>query len=370
MLSLLAIAVVVRPQAAFAGNGWWGGPGESGDCSTDMSPGPDGADVEITIGNLPPSTFDEPVYVIWNAAKKSKVAYSPLRDPAGAEIVDCFRRAYAKAGKTGFNGGKVLVSATGEATMRVHAPATYKGHRHEHGRRDPHVHFSICGQRGKPKKVDFTSAGLRIRGGCQRSRSAPSAVSYKVISAREISSNTTMIVASDTDKPESATMTVSADTDKPDSAIEKNNQEESADLDALEFSSVYGCLDQTQLFDQFSSSCASQCPVFADVANGQCVRKTDDAQNEAVIEATWRLGLDCNDKCWNDAAPVARHSVRLALADHMDITFQEAGVVRLRRDSSSPATLAHLTVVVKTRRLDVGSRFACCSARRRFGSIC
>jgi len=54
--------------------------------------------------------------------------------------------------------------------------------------------------------------------------------------------------------------------------------------------------------------------------------------------------------------PIARHSVRLALADHLDVTFQEANHVRLRRDESSPTTHAHLKIMISTRRLntDVG----------------
>merc|ERR1712194_41567 len=55
--------------------------------------------------------------------------------------------------------------------------------------------------------------------------------------------------------------------------------------------------------------------------------------------------------CWEDAAPVSRHSVRLALADHLDITFQEAHQVRFRKDQGFPTTHAHLTVVLNTRRL-------------------
>jgi len=47
----------------------------------------------------------------------------------------------------------------------------------------------------------------------------------------------------------------------------------------------------------------------------------------------------------------SRHSVRLALADHLDITFQEAHQVRFRKDQGFPTTHAHLSVVVKTRRL-------------------
>merc|ERR1712217_451915 len=58
-----------------------------------------------------------------------------------------------------------------------------------------------------------------------------------------------------------------------------------------------------------------------------------------------------NAKCWEDTVPVARHSVRLALADHLDITFQEARKVRIRKDDDAPVTHAHLKVEIRTRRL-------------------
>jgi len=45
--------------------------------------------------------------------------------------------------------------------------------------------------------------------------------------------------------------------------------------------------------------------------------------------------------------------VRLALADHLDITFQEARLVRIRRDAVAPDSRAHMEVKVHTSRLDV-----------------
>jgi len=92
------------------------------------------------------------------------------------------------------------------------------------------------------------------------------------------------------------------------------------------------------------------------MVHGQCVRQQV-CDRGCKLRASWRLSLDCNHKCWEDAAPVARHSLRLALADHFDVPFQEAHQVRLRKDDGSPTTHAHLHIVVNTRRLttDLGN---------------
>lgn len=342
-------------------------------CSTATSDGPKDATIEVRIGNLPPSTAEQPLYLSWWAARKSATSYSPLTEPFKAEVYSSGKYAYADYGDLDFNGGRVRVSEGGEATVRVQTPATYKGHRGGNSVRDPHVHFSICGHHGRPKKIKFTSRGVEIQGGCRRRSS--DTVSYTVLSVRDLNagmeqgSNVAEVVAPQevqtklTETPEKeaqekeaqAKITVTPDKEVQEKEAQaKMTETPEKDWDAIEFSPVYECLEGTELFDQFSSTCSSQCPAHADVAHGQCVRKKVTEAAKVTIGASWQLHLDCNDKCWADVVPTSRHMVRLAVADHLDITFQEASIVKLRRDSASPTTHAHLRVKVKTDRLDEG----------------
>jgi len=329
---ILVIGILAVP--ASAGKRWgrrhwdWCG-------SSTISDGPTGAAVEVRIGNLPPSTAEHPVYLSWWAARKSVNEYNPLQDPSSAEVYTSGRTAYAENGDPAFNGGKVRVTEAGEATVKVHAPATYKSWR-GHGARDPHVHFSICDQHGRPQKIVFKAGGVEIKGGCRRWGSSGTK-SYTVISAKVLDTNAKEARGGAAPVPEPM---------EPKELQEK-------DMDALEFSPVYGCLEEARLFDQFSSSCTAQCPAEADLVHGQCVRKQDEQGEQAALMASWRLHLDCNDKCWADAVPVSHHMVRLALADHLDIAFQEVSTVQIRKDLGSPTTHAHLKVEVQTRRLGV-----------------
>lgn len=124
-------------------------------------------------------------------------------------------------------------------------------------------------------------------------------------------------------------------------------------MDAIEFSPVYNCLADTKLFDQFSSKCSAECPSDADLVHAQCVRKPVGGSLLAwqVLAASWHFNLDCNAKCWSDTVPVSHHMVRLALADHFDITFQEVETVQLHKDPEKPLTHAVLNVTIITNRL-------------------
>jgi hypothetical protein len=95
-------------------------------------------------------------------------------------------------------------------------------------------------------------------------------------------------------------------------------------LDALEFSPVYECLSDQLVFDHFSGECADQCPGHADLHIGQCVLpKQEGGSPGAVLTAAWQLEVHCEDLCGESMEKETLHNVRLGVAGHLDIPFQE-----------------------------------------------
>lgn len=138
-------------------------------------------------------------------------------------------------------------------------------------------------------------------------------------------------------------------------------QLEEQDWDALEFSPVYQCLEKGWFYNQLSSSCISECPAAADLAHGQCVLPNV-STSSASYTGLWRLQTHCGTECWKDKAEVSVHFVRLSMADHLDIPFQEVGDVllrsarikesrRLSTTGAQPIKEAFLDISITSRRL-------------------
>jgi hypothetical protein len=136
----------------------------------------------------------------------------------------------------------------------------------------------------------------------------------------------------------------------------------SYDWTALEFSPVYHCLLEEKVMNYFldtpEQQCSDTCPNHSEKKHGQCVRKA--TGNPVEFNAAWSLKVDCDQDCWNMKTVRSRHYLRLAIADHLDITFQEVGKVVLRpgaitsRRLSNDKTItdASLHISVQTDRVD------------------
>lgn len=320
--------------------------GSANSCSGEFSAGPEDADVEITVGNLPASTSYTDVVLYWRAARKSTTDYDPLVNPGAAQVYSGACKAYASPGDADWNGGKVVVSRNGTAKIRVQAPATYSGW-HSGSSRVPHVHFGFCeGAYARSMKLAFGPAGVYISSGC--GSASGSSGSYTILEVKSLSTATMLT-------PSIAPVVTSTTTTSTAAAVTilKEDPEEK-DWDALEFSPVYQCImeQEDSVYDHFASDCVGECPGDSELKHRQCVRPSGAVQQPMVLAATWRLHLECDDKCWAEAVNITMHFVRLALADHLDVPFQEAKDVRLWKDEGAPATHAHLQVQVLTDRLD------------------
>jgi hypothetical protein len=93
-------------------------------------------------------------------------------------------------------------------------------------------------------------------------------------------------------------------------------------LDALEFSPIYQCLVDELVFNHFSGQCSDQCPQSADLHKGQCVLPADEPQ-KASFTASWHLEVKCADLCGANMENETLHNIRLSVAGHLDIPFQE-----------------------------------------------
>lgn len=128
------------------------------------------------------------------------------------------------------------------------------------------------------------------------------------------------------------------------------------DMDALEFSAIYNCMDQGKLFSQFTNDCTDACAEGQAVKHGQCVREPV-LDAPVKIDAQWQLTLDCDERCWAERSDETLHNVRLAVGDLLDVPFQEAKKVRMRFDTErrlqavAPQRQATLSVEVVTRRM-------------------
>jgi len=98
-------------------------------------------------------------------------------------------------------------------------------------------------------------------------------------------------------------------------------------LDALEFSPVYHCLLSGQVYDFFASDCSAACPEGKDLYVGQCVRNK--CCSETTLVTSWRLQVQCSERCWHDKLDIVLHSIQIFAADHLDIPFQEVEEVNL-----------------------------------------
>lgn len=101
--------------------------GAGGTCPDFSSTGPEDANVEILLGNLPASTANLPVHLHWWAARKSQHPYSVMREVYMADVYDSAQNAYPRYDTGTFNGGNVRIDENGIATIRIRTPATYFG---------------------------------------------------------------------------------------------------------------------------------------------------------------------------------------------------------------------------------------------------
>lgn len=133
---------------------------------------------------------------------------------------------------------------------------------------------------------------------------------------------------------------------------------EALTLDALEFSPVYDCLVDGLVFDHFSGSCADTCPVDAELQYGQCVLLEIDSGPPATLTASWHMEVHCEELCGAGMEIETLHNVRLGVAGHLDVPFQEVTRAALTwldaeaRRLSLGARGAVLSVQVETRRHD------------------
>mmetsp|Transcript_130335 Transcript_130335/g.325095 ORF Transcript_130335/g.325095 Transcript_130335/m.325095 type:complete len:593 (-) Transcript_130335:389-2167(-) len=310
-------------------------------CSSYLSPGPEDADVEIMIHQLPPSVEGKEVHLHWWSPRKSPFEYDPLKSPHGCAVYWDMRKAYPKHDEAEFNGGNVRVSENGTAMIRVRQPSTYRVHRWV---LYPHIHIRLCSgenfAHAHPDQVFFSRGGpIYVRGVHGHNHSAARQMLEKAMYAaghepsgpRETSS-TLEPSSSSLDGDELAQVPNNAGDGGTDGILLSDTSglddlriqdaKEALDLDALEFSPVYQCLLEGTFFSYYSSKCVESCPPEAEVHVGQCVRKNS-AATAVTLKAVWALDLACDETCWHDKLTVTLHHVRIAVADQLRIPFQE-----------------------------------------------
>jgi hypothetical protein len=133
---------------------------------------------------------------------------------------------------------------------------------------------------------------------------------------------------------------------------------EALTLDALEFSPVYDCLVDGDVFDHFSGSCADTCLADAELQYGQCVLPEIESSPQVTLTASWYMEVHCEELCGVGMENETLHNVRLGVAGHLDVSFQEVARTALTwldaegRRLSTGARSAVLSVQVETRRHD------------------
>mmetsp|Transcript_31017 Transcript_31017/g.88924 ORF Transcript_31017/g.88924 Transcript_31017/m.88924 type:complete len:567 (+) Transcript_31017:89-1789(+) len=406
--SMLALALVLLPAAVWAHGGlrgdrrlssWsqelhhiWGqcdplnrdmrgcSLGGSAQCSDRLSPGPRDAHVEIRLGSLPASTPQEEVHLQWWAARQSPTVYHPLTSAVNASVYRDLRDAYPKFYDSDFNGGNVRVNETGEAVIRVRAPATYFVYPYI---AVPHVHLRICRgssavQHGRRSDAFFFGQGTtwvttgsqedeirvlsavpfagRVVSDSQRSADAPRPCA-RIIGIRSRGPRSTTLEATTTTL---APTTTTMDNDMQQVLLEAA-RETMVNLDALEFSPVYLCLMEGKPYDQISSECVDSCPASTVMVHGQCVREELESPGPVQLRAAWRLTVRCGSHCWgSDARNETLHRIRLSLAGHLDLPFQEVTQVGLGFPAASQRRLldtvtGYLKLTVSTKRVSAAS---------------
>lgn len=294
-------------------------------CDSRLSDGPNDATTQIRLRNLPASTAEEPVHVQWWAARESPSEYDPLEGPWGSSIYRSVLDAYPKYWEPDFNGGNVLVGLDGEATIRVRAPATYQVYC---WLLYPHIHLRVC--RGSSFFRNFTDSLLITGDGIvvlstSQELEVVNATAYVPPATTTRAPTTTLPVVTTSTPLYNDSIAVQA------GAIDLRIQDAKSalDTDALEFSPVYQCFLLGHFFDQFSSDCAEECPPGSEVSHGQCVRASLEVPSES-FRVSWHLEADCGSKsCWTSKKNQTLHFIRLEVADHLDIPFQEVVNVRL-----------------------------------------
>jgi len=396
-------------------------------CSSHLSPGPEDADMEIRLGGLSPSASSAMVHLQWWSARKSPKYYDLFNTLVNCSVYKNYEDAYPAYSDADFNGGNVRVTETGEALIKIRAPATYWVWR---GIRLPHIHLRLCtGEYFALYSHDTINFGVQVAWVSSGSRannirilsiqryqhsvtstpvnpSAPEPTDYiariiwppshtsTTLSAAEVETSTTSATettsAAATMAPTTATATTTATETATKTATETATRtttetatstaptmatntgatalelrssldgvidaaKDALDLDALEFSPVYQCLMDNKLYDHFSSACAESCGGGSDISQGQCVREvTDDPPIE--IQVTWKLQIQCDSQpCWHDKKNKTLHDVRLSLAGHLDIPFQEVevswGFAEATGRRLSGMTTAYLQVTVASDRV-------------------
>jgi len=363
-----------------------------GTCAAYMSPGPADADVEVTLGGLPASTASNDVHLHWWAARRSPSQWDPLTSPVHASVYRSMTDAYPKFFEPAFNGGNVKVNETGHATIRVRAPAAYLVWPYL---AIPNIKLRLCRNETFMQHVadrvvfgvneqwlvtGSETAGMQILqmreytpppGTPVPNASQPfQAVDWKALQPRPIGyvariektkpqTSTLAATITSTTKTTTSTTAAEATTTVVVPVVQGMDLEaarDALDLDALEFSPVYVCLSRGLVYDHFTDDCASSCPEGTVVEHGQCVRPLT-SEGTKTLSADWQLQVRCNPVCTLDRTNMTLHGLRLSIAGHLDLPFQEVEVAYgyqssvARRLIPSPTKVLQLKVTVSTGRL-------------------
>mmetsp|Transcript_82553 Transcript_82553/g.230843 ORF Transcript_82553/g.230843 Transcript_82553/m.230843 type:complete len:601 (-) Transcript_82553:451-2253(-) len=355
-------------------------------CWDHLSDGPPDAGIEVVLGNLPASTSEDPVHLQWWAGFKSEHEYQPLVSAHGAAIYNDMHIAYPKYWEPGFNGGNVRVNESGIAVVRFAAPSTYYVKPYLAW---PHVHFRVCKggagaafyydslvfaksvfmvSRSQGSPIVILSLSRYDSDHGVQNYSIPESIGYLSIpstsTATTLTISTTSVssVVDFSSDAYSLTATTTATISRPATGslpeILMSAEMEALTLDALEFSPVYDCLVDGTVFDHFSGSCADACPGDAELQYGQCVLPEIEASSRVTLTASWHLEVHCEELCGLGMENETLHNVRLGVASHLDIPFQEVTRTALTwldaesRRLSAGARNAVLSVQVETRRHD------------------
>jgi len=322
-------------------------------CSSFLSPGPEDADVEINITDLPPSLSGREVHLQWWSPRKSAYEYDPIQSPNGCAIYWDMRKAYPKHDDDDFNGGNVRVSEEGLATIRVHQPATYRVSKWV---LYPHIHLRLCTgdnfAHANPDTIFFSVRGPVFSSGYHGQNH--SAAKDMLASAMYLPGHEPTPGKKTPSKSDDSLLSNISGLDD----LRIQDAKDALDLDALEFSPVYQCLLEGTFFSYYSSKCVESCPADADVHVGQCVRKSA-SEAEVTLQAIWALDLSCGETCWHDKLTVTLHHVRIAVADQLQIPFQEVEHASLglleatsrRLDDGTNIREARLQVRVRSQRV-------------------
>lgn len=326
-------------------------------CSSHLSDGPEDADVEVVLGNLPNGSHLQ----FW-AAYESTGAYQILDSPVGVSVYIHYLDAFPKFWKPEFNGGNVAVNQTGHATIRVRRPAVYLIHPYLFPA-PVHVQLRVCHGDNVimyPDRLHF-DGNVSVR---TKSQDDP----ITVVSATPYQGQTPDGVAYNIAAPwgyvhgivySSGDDGVSTTPYTGEISTEIQTAKDALDTSGLEDSPVYDCFLRNQYFSHIQNGCVDECLESEDAEHGQCARK-EQYDGSANFFVKWILEVACTNLCGRDAAQETLHRVRLQAAMLLDVPFQEVAEVILhwqeassgRRLQVSTRTL-ELQVTVSTRRWTV-----------------